>query len=294
MIPNTESHRSPEGALALGTGETLASGPQVITLPRGAGMADVIDSVERQRALGKRRVDMTPVIENGAVLIGSGDHSFYSLDAKTGKKNWSYVAGPGMAHNANMNVPWPPPLLKNGTVYFVTEEGLHALETATGKRKWLFETLREIPIERMNMRRKRTPEGPVMGDGVIALTAWPFILGRETYKSFVYVVEPDSGAMRWSMSVDGLNISAPTLATGLLLFAVEERATSAQADRVALYALDITDGRVRWKSDAEGRSGPRSILVSGNTVCSPPGRPCPESIWPPAAGSGPSTPRGWA
>lgn len=156
------------------TGEGLSSLPQVITVPRGTSvddqMAAGMSAAEKQRAAGIKRVDMTPLVESGTVFIGSGDHSFYAIDAATGKKKWSYEAGAGMASNSPL---LRAPMLKNGTVYFVTEEGLHALDALTGKRKWLFETLQEVPVNKMNLGRKRTPAGPVPGNGVIYLTAWP-------------------------------------------------------------------------------------------------------------------------
>src|SRR3989344_2043957 len=219
------------------TGESLSpvtSFPQVITVPRGTGIDDQMSAgmsaAQKQREQGIRRVDMTPAVENGTVFIGSGDRSFYAIDAATGKKKWSYVAGPGMASNNYTSYPVPAAVLKNGTVYFVTEDSLHALDALTCKRKRLFETLQEIPIENMNMRRKRTPSEPVLGDGVLFLTAWPpsLVDTRQARmsslprKSFVYAVDPESGKAKWVIGVDGLDITAPTTAKGLVFVAVKE------------------------------------------------------------------------
>jgi len=78
-----------------------------------------------------------------------------------------------MASSNFSDVARPPALLKAGTAYFATEDGLHALDASTGKRKWLFETLQDIPLEQMNTHKRRPPEGAVMGDGVVFVTAWP-------------------------------------------------------------------------------------------------------------------------
>src|SRR5439155_4100022 len=131
-----------------------------------------------------------------------------------GKKKWSYVAGPGMASNNNTSYPVPAAVLRNGTVYFVTENGLNALDALAGKRKWLFETLQEIRIKEMNLGRKRAPEGPVLGDGVIFLTAWPTILSEASQKCFLYAVDPASGKAKWVTSMAGRDITAPATAKG--------------------------------------------------------------------------------
>src|SRR5207247_543751 len=132
------------------TGESLSpatSGAQVLTVPPGSSAIDVaLNAVERRRREGSRRVDMAPAVANGTVFIGSGDHSFYAIEADTGKKKWSYEAGRGMASNSNSSYPVPPAIVRNGTVYFVTDDGLHAADALSGERKWLFETLQEVPV----------------------------------------------------------------------------------------------------------------------------------------------------
>ena len=255
------------------TGESLSpatSAPQVIVVPRGTSTADQMaagmSAAEKQRGEGIRRVEMTPAVENGTVFIGSGDQSFYAIDAATGKKKWSYVAGPGMASRNFSNVAWPAAVLKNGSAYFVTEDGLHALDALTGQRKWLFETLQEMPKQKY-MPKKRAPAGPVMGDGVIFLTAWPYILGDSPLKSFAYAVDPESGRAKWVISVDGLHITAPTTAKGLVLFTVEEKLTlTSRTDRVTLYAINAADGQVKWKFGAEKQWGTRPPLIADNAI----------------------------
>jgi hypothetical protein len=110
-------------------------------VPPGSSAIDVAENfAEQLRREGRRRVDMTPAVANGTVFIGAGDHRFYAIDAATGKKKWSYEAGGGMA---SLSGPYPIPaaVLKDGTTYFVTEGGLHAVEALTGERKWLVKTL---------------------------------------------------------------------------------------------------------------------------------------------------------
>jgi integrase len=101
---------------------------------------------------------MTPAIENGSAFVGSGDHSFYAIDAGTGKKKWSYDMGYAMANNNNTSFPVPPTVVSDGTVYLATGDGLLAIDALTGKGKWLFETWQANYFD-----RKHAPEGPVSG-----------------------------------------------------------------------------------------------------------------------------------
>ena len=252
------------------TGEGLPSEAPVITAggnPMAAGLA----AAEKLREKGISRVDMTPAIESGTVFIGSGDRSFYAIDAVTGKQKWSYLAGPGMASGNFTSLTKPAAVLKDGSVYFTTEIGLHALDSATGKEKWVFETLQEVPKQKsILMPRKRDAEGPVVGDGVLFLTAWPYIQGNTPLKSYLYAVDPESGKAKWVVSVDGLRITAPATAKGLALFAVEEKLSIAgPVDRATLYAIDAADGQIKWKFSAEKQSNPRPPLVADNTIYFP-------------------------
>jgi outer membrane protein assembly factor BamB len=261
------------------TGDGLTSGPQIITVPRGTNFNDQVNAAliaaEKGRGEGTRRVDMTPAVDKGTVFIGSGDRSFYAIDAATGKKNWSYEAGGGMASNNNSSSPVPAATIHNGTVFFVTQDGLHALDALTGKRKYLFETLREIPIENMNTRSKRTPSAPVMGDGVIFLTAWPFSLVDTPQarmsslppRSFVYAVDPESGKEKWGIRVDGSNITAPLAAKGLVFFAVQEPAPlTSPSNRLTLYAIDAAGGQIKWKFGADRGYGTAQLLIADNAI----------------------------
>jgi len=252
------------------TGESLSpatSGGQVATVPRGTSVADQMiggmNAAEEQSGQGIRRVDMTPSVENGTVFVGSGDHSFYAIDAATGKKKWSYVAGSGMASNNNTGYPVPAALLSNGTAYFVTDHGLHALDAVTGRRKWLFETWNEIPVFGV----KRAPAGLVLGNDIIFLTAWAN-LDPNTQKSFLYAVDSESGRAKWVTGVGGWDITAPAAAKGLAFFAVEDPGPTptSSSGRETLYAINAGDGKVKWKVGAEKKFGTPRLLIADNMI----------------------------
>jgi outer membrane protein assembly factor BamB len=251
------------------TGEGLTSGPQIITLPRKGAVFDemVAKGINAPRQ-GKKGIDLTPVVRKGTVFIGSGDFSFYALDAVTGEKKWSYAAESKIAGSA---------VYEDGTAYIVTEKGLHAIDATTGQKKWLFETLQEIPPQQMNdVRRlgKRPALGPVRGEKALFLTAWPFRLSTTPQKGFVYAVSPDSGTTRWVTAIEGLDIREPVAARGLVFVTAEDPRSpprpgnplGASSSRETLYAINAEDGQIKWRLGAERAYGRTRLLIAGNTI----------------------------
>ena len=251
------------------TGEGLTSGPQIITTPRkGATFEEMVTKGVNAPRQGKKGIDLTPVVRKGTVFIGSGDFSFYALDAMTGEKKWSYAAESKIAGSA---------VYDDGTAYIVTEKGLHALDTSTGKRKWLFETLQEIPVQQMNdVRRlgKRPAQGPERGENALFLTAWPFRMSTTPQKCFVYAVAPESGKTMWVNALDGLDITAPVVAKGLVFVTAEDPRSAPQpgnplgssSNQETLYAINAVDGQIKWKLGAERVYGRSRLLIANNTI----------------------------
>jgi outer membrane protein assembly factor BamB len=221
------------------TGEGLASGPDFITLPPGAGISEGMAAARSRQQHGKREVTATPIVENGTVLIGSRDHSFYAVDATTGKKRWSFQTGGEIYSRA---------VAQEGSVYFVSGDGvLYALDASTGQPQWTFETLQGIRSAR------RSPSEPILKEGTIYITTWPTLIGERTdMKCFLYAIDATSGKAKWTLAVAGLDPSRPTLVDGLILFSTYSNTTDEIAE---LLAVDVTSGEVRWKSQARTAYG---------------------------------------
>ena len=225
------------------TGASLSpetSNVQVIAASPGSDpIAAALNAVNAAQRPGRRRVDMAPAVANGTVFVGSGDRSFYAIDGATGKMKWSYEAGGGMAANNNMTFPWPAAVVQNGSAYFVTDDGLHAVDTVTGARKWLFETLEGMSVKGAG---KRTPSAPVLGDGVLFLTAWPFARSdRDSPKAFLYAVDASSGQARWAATVDGGSADAARHRRRTVFFSAHDPppggGLAALSERATLFAV---------------------------------------------------------
>jgi outer membrane protein assembly factor BamB len=80
----------------------------------------------------KDRIYSSPIIDNGIVFIGSGDHNFYAIDKTTGKEIWRYSTG-GAIHST--------PSIQDSVVYFASADGkLYALQKTTGDLIWEFKS----------------------------------------------------------------------------------------------------------------------------------------------------------
>jgi outer membrane protein assembly factor BamB len=154
------------------------------------------------------------------------------------------------------------PVLKDDTVYFAAEQRVHALDMATGERKWLFEALDEpIPSRRI--------EGMVPGENAIFVTAWSrtaFAANPKMARSFLYAVAPDTGTTNWVAIFDGINISAPKTAKGIVFVTVEDPVPPGSPRRITLYAINTADGQVRWKLDSDKKWTVPQFVIVGNTI----------------------------
>ncbi len=246
------------------TGEGLTSGPQVITMPKGASFGEMVAKGLSAARQGKKRINLTPVVRKGTVFVGSEDFSFYAVDAVTGEKRWSYAAESKIVGIA---------VYEDSTAYIVTDKGLHALDSSTGQRKWLFETLQEIPVQEMNFG-KRPAEGPVWGENALFLSAWPTLRSTTPQRCFLYAVAPESGKAMWVTALDGLGITKPLAVKGLVFVAAENPSSAPQpghphgvsSKQETLYAINAVDGQIKWKLGAERVYGPSRLLIANSTI----------------------------
>ncbi|HEX6540505.1 MAG TPA: PQQ-binding-like beta-propeller repeat protein [Ktedonobacterales bacterium] len=165
---------------------------------------------------------LTPAVSGGRLYIGSyldQDHNIYCLDAKTGKKLWSYLTGGAVLGT---------PVIANGTVYVGSEDGyLYALDAYTGALGWRFASSVSFYAP------------PLIRDGVV------FAPSQDAY---LYALDARSGAMYWRAYM-GVNPNRDNL---------DIRSSEANPVAVyrnvvfatlygGLYAFDMRDGSQRWR-----------------------------------------------
>lgn len=244
------------------TGEGLVSGGEIITVPRGTGMSEMMGAALSRPRQGKKEIDATPVVADGSVYFGSRDYSVYALDAATGNKKWSYRTLGEIRH---------PAMVKNGVVYIVSNDGsLYAFDGLTGQRKWEFE-----PMRGLASTRKHAPNEPIMEGDTIYLTNYrqTRLDVRRTSDgqnyldtgavSYLYAVDTESGRQKWVFEVDGDNVSKP-VAGGGLVFVV---AHSNNPRTAHLHAIEASSGKLKWRSQADlVFTSTRPIIAIGGGV----------------------------
>lgn len=218
------------------TGAGLTSGPRVVQVPPGSSLGDMVAAARALPARGRREISATPVVEAGTVYIGSLDHSFYAIDARSGQMKWSYATGGDIGDRA---------LIHGSVIVVVSDDGLiHGLDRETGEKRWTADT---VPSRTYG---KRKPKVSVVLDGTVYATNWPVHGVGTSSASFIHAIESASGRFRWTLEVEGDFPSPPTHADGLVIFSSEERKTQT-ATTVTFHALDATSGAARWRYETE-------------------------------------------
>ena len=153
-------------------------------------------------------IPSSPVIANGIVYIGSQDHSFYALDANSGRKVWSYLTGGPIIST---------PAVANGVVYFGSlDNSMYALDARTGRQIWNFSTAKGIR------------SSPVVVNGVIYFGS---------IDGSLYVLNALTGQLVWNFQTQDQVWSSPAVANGVVYFGSFDH---------SLYALDARTGKKLW------------------------------------------------
>lgn len=183
---------------------------------------------------------LTPAVAGGRLYIGSyfdQDHSVYCLDAKTGKKHWSFLTRGAVLGT---------PAIANGTVYVGSQDGsLYALDANTGALRWRFASSVSF----------RAP--PLIRDGVVY---------APSQDGYVYALDAQSGAMFWR-AFAGINPNTDIIGSGTLTspVTVYRNVLFATTDDT-LYAFDLRHGSQRWRYTPVGNGELTSPVISDGLV----------------------------
>ena len=183
---------------------------------------------------------LTPAVANGRLYIGSyldQDHNVYCLDAKTGKKIWSYLTRGAVLGT---------PAIANGTVYVGSQDGgLYALDANSGALRWRFETT-------FGYRA-----APLIHDNVVY---------APSQDGYVYALDARTGAMFWR-AFAGVSPTTDIVGPGVLTdpVAVYRNVLFAINDDT-LYAFDLRRGARRWRYTPVGTGNLTPPIVSNGLV----------------------------
>ncbi len=155
----------------------------------------------------------SPVVADGLVVFGSGDHSVYALDAKTGAVKWTGTTG---------YVFTADPAIGEGAVVIGDQGGnIDGFDLNSGKSLW------------------SNSAGTIDVAAVIAgETAY---LVSEDHN--VYALDVKSGKQLWQYGMDDYASFSPVLAGELVI--VANRAGQ-------LVGIDAKSGKLAWETDLDG------------------------------------------
>ena len=166
----------------------------------------------------------SPAISNGMIYIGSLDSTFYAINAKTGKEQWSYKSEDKISSSA---------VLYNGLCYFESGNILYAINRK-GKLKWKY------VLYSGEVNNKLDPwdfqhSSPVVHEGVV-------YIGTE--RGILLGVDAESGVrvLRCQTLGEHAIRTTPVVSGGLVMYG--------DWDGV-FYASRIENGSLAWKYDTK-------------------------------------------
>ena len=218
----------------------------------------------------------SPVLADGLVMFGSGDHHVYALDATTGAVHWTFSTD---------DVVHATPAVVDGVVYVGSwDRNLYALDARTGSLIWKFQTGDDQKLH----NQIGIASSAAVVDGVVLLGC------RDGH---FYAVDARTGQLKWrednkmgwviaSPAVrdgvvyfptsDGTQFKAITIATGAVVWRTVDRAISFSSPAIAgeavyfgshdgwLRALDLKTGRVKFEFQTDGSKQNASKYIAAD------------------------------
>lgn len=182
-----------------------------------------------------------PTIIDGTVFVRAIS-KIYAVDAETGKNLWSFSMKDNRTieygQSQDEGLPSLPLEVTNGTIYFTSFRELYAVDSATGKMKWVF-PLAEI-----------ASFNPLVAEGIVYTSTKPDMMEMNSY---LYAVDAATGQEKWKKEVS--LAAPPAAAKGTLYIQAKDR----------FQALDPTTGNEKWNTRIDGRFIP-SVLTDDAAV----------------------------
>jgi outer membrane protein assembly factor BamB len=235
-------------------------------------------------------IESSPLLRNGRLYFGSWDHNVYALDAKTGKKIWSF----GADNEVNTSAAY-----WRRTVYIASDGGtLYALNARNGRLRWSAQSnssfgSREFWYATPTIAYGRVYIGNTDGTMYVfgaktgrllwARQLGSYIYGAAavhrrrvfvgTYDGKFYALDAATGDTIWQIGAGGAVHSAPTVMDGLVYYAICSTCGSEAQRAVArgpdsTHAVRARDGKRVWSFAAGKYANPvvadrQRIFITG-------------------------------
>jgi outer membrane protein assembly factor BamB len=238
-------------------------------------------------------IESSPLLRNDRLYVGSWDGKVYSVNARTGKKVWSFQADDEVNTSAAY---W------KGRIYIASDGGtLYALSAGSGKLLWSAQSnstfgSREFWYATPTVAYGRVYIGNTDGTMYVygaksGKLLWARPLGSYIYgaaavydrKVFVgtydgkfFALDAATGDTKWQISAGGTVHAAPTVMDGLVYYAIcsscgseAQRAVAGGTD--ATVAVRARDGKRVWRFAAGKYANPvvadrERIYVTGRSL----------------------------
>jgi outer membrane protein assembly factor BamB len=199
-------------------------------------------------------VDASPAVANGMVVAATLGGRIFAVDESSGRPRWSLQTGPALPANTSPAGGWDlwassPVIVGSSVVIGAPDGGVYSLDLATGKQQWRSQT---------NGRVRATP---AVHEGLVVVGSWG---GR------VYGLDLQTGVERWVHRTEGDTLDSKKF--GFDRRAVQSSAAIANRSVYvgsrdgAIYALDETTGKRRWRVSHHGSWVIGSPAVHGGRV----------------------------
>jgi len=170
----------------------------------------------------------SPAIADGAVYVGTGDHthiSLYAVDLRTGLERWKFTESDAPAVADVPNHPGSPSL-GEGLAVIRRRDYLYAIDLETGQERWKFKTK---PTYKYSAQ--------AIYNGVVYFGATDGSVG------IVFGLDAQTGDEVWRFETAGEVIS-PSIAGGVAYFWSD----------AGFQAVDISTGKELWNFQAVGQA----------------------------------------
>jgi outer membrane protein assembly factor BamB len=232
-------------------------------------------------------IESSPLLHGNRLFVGTWDHNVYAINAKNGRKIWSFQADNQVNSSAAY---W------RGRIFIGSDGGtLYALSAKTGKLLWSRSEAREFWYATPTVAYGRVYVGNTDGTMYVygaksGKLLWARPLGSYIYgaaavyrrKVFVgtydgkfFALDAATGDTVWEIPANGAVHSAPTVMDGLVYYAVCSSCGSEAQRSVArgpdsTYAVRARDGKRVWRFRAGKYANPvvaddQRIYVTGRS-----------------------------